>query len=526
MLEFDRFYRTARQEGHVSRRLFLGYSAALSSLPLLAEQVSGRTLRKVSFAADPFSCGIASGDPTDTGVVLWTRLAPAPFEPSGGLPAENIVVEWELATDEAMTQIVQHGTAIATPQLAHSVHVEVEGLEPARWYWYRFRAGDAESRIGRTRTMPVAHSLPPELRFAFASCQHFEDGFFTAYEHMAHDDLDLVFHLGDYIYEGPGKEGGVRKHLGKEIKSLEDYRIRHALYKSDLHLQAMHAHCPWVVTWDDHEFDNNCACDISEEADFLSRRANAYQAYYEMMPLRRTSLPRGSDMRLYRTISFGRLASFQVLDTRQYRTDQPNGDKASPLNEAACDPRGSLLGQRQAGWLQASLLESPAEWNVLAQQVMMGLVGFRPEGKELLHYSMDQWGSAVHERGKLLEFLRDRRVPNPVVLTGDIHSNWANDLRIDDRQPETPIVAAEFVATSLTSGGNGVASPKGLERRLADNPGVRFCNAERGYVRCTVTPDAWRSDYQVVEEIEKPGGPVTTRAAFVVESGERGIKPA
>lgn len=531
MLELDQFYRAARENGRVSRRLFLGYSAALSSVPLLAEQVSGRTVGRPTFSADPFTVGVASGDPTDRGVVLWTRLAPRPFEPGGGLPAENIEVEWELAADDAMTQVVQRGVAIATPQLAHSVHVEVDGLEPTRWYWYRFRSGDAESPIGRTRTMPSALAMPRELRFAFASCQHYESGFYTAYEHMLRDGLDLVIHLGDYIYEGPAKEGGVRKHLGAEIKSLEDYRIRHALYKSDLHLQAMHAHCPWVVTWDDHEFDNNCAGDISEEAgvssaDFLARRANAYQAYYEMMPLRRTSLPRGADMRLYRSVSFGRLAKFQVLDTRQYRTDQPNGDKASPLNEAALDPRGSLLGKRQAGWLQAALLESNAQWNVLAQQVMMGLVGFQPEGQETLHYSMDQWGSAAYERGKLLEFLRDRRVPNPVVLTGDIHSNWANDLRIDDRRPETPVVAAEFVGTSLSSGGNGVASPKGLEQRLALNPSLRFCNAERGYVRCTVTPDAWRSDYQVVPEVEKPGGPVVTRASFVVEAGETGLKPS
>ncbi len=531
MLDLDQFYRNARDEGRVSRRLFLGYAAALSSVPVLAQQVSGRTLRNVSFSTDPFSVGVASGDPTDTGLVLWTRLAPRPFEPGGGVPAENIEVDWELFADAELTEPVRRGTAIATPQLGHSVHVELEGLEPSRWYWYRFRAGDAESRVGRTRTMPSALAVPNEFKFAFASCQHYESGLYTAYEHMVRDGLDLVFHLGDYIYEGAAKEGQIRKHLGQEIKSLDDYRIRHALYKSDPHLQAMHAECPWVVTWDDHEFDNNCAGEISEEknvapADFLARRANAYQAYYEMMPLRRTALPRGADMRLYRTVSFGRLATFQVLDTRQYRTDQPNDDNESPLNEAALNPNNSLLGRRQAAWLQASLLESTATWNVLAQQVMMGLVGFRPKDKTDLHYSMDQWPGAAHERGKLLEFLRDRRVPNPVVLTGDIHSNWVNDLRVDDRQPDTPIVAAEFVGTSLSSGGNGSQRFEGLEDCLASNPGVRFGNAERGYVRCTVTPDAWRSDYQVFEEIEKPGGAAITRASFVVEEGQRGIKSA
>jgi alkaline phosphatase D len=292
----------------------------------------------------------------------------------------------------------------------------------------------------------------------------------------------------------------------------------------------MHAHCPWVVTWDDHEVDNNYADAISEKkdvdpADFLERRANAYQAYYEMMPLRRRSLPRGPHMDLYRTIRFGRLAGFQVLDTRQYRTDQPNGDRRSPLNEAALDRKNSLLGARQAGWLKARLLKSPATWNVLAQQVMMGMVGYRAN-EELLTYSMDQWPGAADERIRLVRFLQERRVPNPVVLTGDIHSNWVNDLRVDDRQTETPVVATEFVGTSIASGGNGKAETPGLEKRMAENACIKFFNAQRGYVRCTVTPKAWRSDYQVVEEVTKPGAPVIRKASFVIEAGVAGAKQA
>jgi alkaline phosphatase D len=293
----------------------------------------------------------------------------------------------------------------------------------------------------------------------------------------------------------------------------------------------MHALCPWVVTWDDHEFDNNCAADISEEKDvdvasFLERRANAYQAYYEMMPLRRRSMPRGPEMQLYRTIPFGRLASFQVLDTRQYRSDQPNNDKRSVLNEAANAPSQTMLGARQAGWLKASLLGSPATWNVLAQQVMMGMAGFRATEQDELQFSMDQWPGYAHERGKILEFLRDRRVPNPVVLTGDIHSNWANDLRLDDHSTGEAVIATEFVGTSISSGGNGRAVAPDLEKRLADNPGVRFFNAQRGYVRCTVTPAEWRSDYQVVEEVTMPGAPAVTKASFVVEQGKPGLQTA
>jgi alkaline phosphatase D len=520
-----------RNEGGLSRRLFLSWTAALPAVAMLGRRAEGRTLRRLSFQRDPFSCGVTSGDPTHRGVVLWTRLAPEPFEPSGGMAPDLVEVDWEIATDEGMTQVVRKGTSIATPQLGHSVHAEVDGLQPGRWYWYRFRAGDAESPVGRTRTMPRASETPDQLRFAFASCQHFETGLYTAYEHMAKDDLDLVFHLGDYIYEGRGRDGQVRKHLGDEIQTLDDYRIRHALYKSDPHLRAMHALCPWMVTWDDHEFDNNCAAGISEElevdpAAFLERRANAYQAYYEMMPLRSRSVPRGPDMRLYRKVDFGRLASFQVLDTRQYRSDQPNDDRRSPLNDAALDPKQSMLGRQQLGWLKANLLTSDATWNVLAQQVMMAMVGFRLDDSAERVYSMDQWPGYTAERMKLMEFLRDRKVPNPVVLTGDIHSNWANDLRVDDRQAEAPVVASEFVGTSISSGGNGMAVIPNLEERMAENPAVRFFNAQRGYVRCTVTPDAWRSDYQVVEEVTQPGAPAVTKASFVVEAGQPGCKPA
>jgi alkaline phosphatase D len=291
----------------------------------------------------------------------------------------------------------------------------------------------------------------------------------------------------------------------------------------------MHARCPWFVTWDDHEFDNNYANDVSEEMGvdpvaFLARRANAYQAYYEMMPLRRRSLPRGPHMRLYRKASFGRLAELLVLDTRQYRTDQPNNDRPSALNDAALSPRNTMLGAAQRGWLQAALLGSGATWNVLAQQVMMGMVGFVRDGER--RYSMDQWPGYAHERMRLVQFLAERRVPNPVVLTGDIHSNWVNDLRVDDRKADTPVVATEFVGTSISSGGNGVDRPKGLDELLAANPCVRFHNRERGYVRCTVTPTAWHSDYVTVEDVTRPNGNVVLRASFVVEAGRPGARRA
>ena len=539
MLDLSNLRAAVRSEGGVSRRLFLAYGAALAALPTVGARAFGRVARQPKFTADPFTLGVASGDPTDTGVVLWTRLAPRPLDEFGGMTGENVEVRWELADDEGMKTVLKTGTVVATPQLGHSVHVEVEGLKPDRWYFYRFQCGGATSPVGRTRTTPERSSTPEKLKFAFASCQHYEQGLFTAYEHMAKDDLDLVFHLGDYIYEYPNRETAkvVRKHVGPKdgkIKTLEDYRNRHAQYRTDPHLQKTHNRFPWVVTWDDHEFDNNYANDIQEEqpkgkmkadpATFLEQRANAYQAYYEMMPLRKGCVPNGPDLKLYRSIAFGRLAEFQVLDTRQYRTDQPNGDKSSELNEDALNPKNTILGTKQAAWLRSALLKSSSTWNVLAQQVMMGMADLA--AGEPKKYSMDQWPGYAHERMKLMQWIADRKVSNPVVLTGDIHSNWVNDLRVDDRKLDTPVVAAEFVGTSITSGGNGVKEPKGLDTLLAENPFIKFHNRQRGYVRCAVTPKEWRSDYVIVEDVLKPGAPADVRASFVVEAGKAGVTKA
>lgn len=539
MLDLKKLREAVRHEGGMSRRLFLAYAAALASTPLLAERRAWASspVARPTFSADPFSLGVASGDPEPTGVVLWTRLAPKPLQPDGGMTSEPVSVSWELAEDDAFRKIAASGQAVASPELAHAVHVEVDNLQPDRWYWYRFRAGEATSPVGRTRTAPAYNSAPGELRFAFASCQHYEAGLYTAYEQMARDELDLIVHLGDYIYEGAGRDKAVRKHVGPEIKTLADYRVRHAQYRSDAMLQAAHARCPWLVTWDDHEVVNNYASalpGLKRKSDgtayreavetFLERRAAAYQAYYEAMPLRKRSLPKGPDMTLYRTSAFGRLASFQVLDTRQYRSAQPNGDKRADINAATMAADQTLLGARQRQWLEGELVQSGATWNILAQQVMMGMVD-RENGKEP-GYSMDQWPGYARERMELVQYLQQRKVANPVVLTGDIHTNWVNDLRVDDRKPEQAIVATEFVGTSISSGGNGVDKPKQHDQLLAENPCVRYHNAERGYVRCKVTPQTWVSDYVVVSDVMKPGGTCSTRASFAVQAGKPGAVKA
>ncbi len=518
-----------QHEGGLSRRLFLAYAASLSSIPLLSRYASAAPAHV--FASDPFTFGVASGDPDHESVILWTRLAPKPLEPGGGMPKAPVEVHWEIAEDSSFKKIVQSGKINATPELGHSVHIEPRGLKPDHWYSYRFKSGDATSPIGRTRTLPAPDASPDKLRFAVTSCQNFEAGLFTAYQQMVKDKPDFVFHLGDYIYEyASGRNGKVRTHQGPEIETLDQYRIRYAQYNGDTDLQAMHAACPWFVTWDDHEFDNNCANDISEQknvdtAKFLIRRANAYQAYYEMMPLRTSSLPVGPNMTLYRKGSFGTLAEFFILDTRQYRTDQPNNDRKSPLNAAATNPRNSLLGETQRKWLFESMSASKGTWNILAQQVMMALAD-RSSAKAPANYSMDQWPGYAHERAALLKHIQDHKITNPVVLTGDIHSNWANELRIDDFKQEQAIIASEFVTTSLSSGGNGSATIRGLDEYLGRNPCTKFHNRERGYIMCDVTAKTYTADYKVIDEVLKPGGKTTSRAKFTVEAGTPKIHEA
>ncbi|MFO1065799.1 MAG: alkaline phosphatase D family protein [Pirellulales bacterium] len=484
--------------------------------------------RKPVFESDPFTLGVASGEPSADGFVLWTRLAPKPLD-GGGLGPEPIEVSYEIAEDESMRRIVQHGSVVAVADLAHSVHVEVEGLKANRQYWYRFQAGDAVSPIGRTRTAPTPEEKPSSFRFAFASCQHYEHGYYTAYQHMLNDDLDLIVHLGDYIYEGAAVKDKVRAHIGPEATTLPLYRNRYALYRTDHHLAEAHRLHPWLVTWDDHEFDNNCAGDISEEAhvkveDYLVRRAAAYQAYYEHMPLRKKQLPTGPHMQLYRTVKFGSLAEFQVLDTRQYRSDQPNGDGNKPLTGDVHSPHATVLGKDQEQWLFDSLSRSTSTWNILAQQIMMARVDRVPGENDA--FSMDQWAGYDVPRTRLLQSLSDRKVANPVVLTGDIHSNWVNDLKVNFDDEKGPVVATEFVGTSISSGGDGVEKSKDTDGILAENPFVRFQNNERGYVRCTLNDREWKSDYCVIPKITIPGGERVVRAGFVVEAGKAGAQRA
>ncbi|WP_121610143.1 alkaline phosphatase D family protein [Mesobacillus foraminis] len=519
---------------NIDRRSFLSGACKIAGLSLgltIAHSLGGFKVEAApNFSNYPFSLGVASGDPLSDSVVLWTRLAPDPLN-GGGMPAHVVPVKWELATDENFRNIVQRGTEMASPDLGHSVHIEVSGLKPNSVYYYRFKAGKEISPAGRTKTLPPLGASVSSLTFAIASCQQYEHGYFTAYKHMAKEDLDLVFHLGDYIYEYGTNEyvsptGNVRAHSGDEIVTVEDYRNRFAQYRSDADLRAAHAAFPWVVTWDDHEVENNYANVIPEKGqsveEFIKRRAAAYQVYYEHMPLRKSSLPHDGGMQLYRDFHYGDLASFFVLDTRQYRDDQANGDGTKAHTAESLDPKRTLLGAEQEQWLLNNLGNSKSKWNVLPQQIFFAQ---RNSGTSTApRFSMDSWDGYPAQRQRVTDYVKEKNINNLVVLTGDVHASWASNLTTDYNNPDAPIIGAEFVGTSITSGGDGSDVRADTEKFLTLNPHIKFFNNYRGYVRCRVTPEQWRADYRVVPYVTTPGADISTRASFIFEKNNEGIK--
>lgn len=511
----------------MNRREFARVGRDLAGLIALGALGSCRNGPEPRLKSHPFPHGVASGDPDADGVVLWTRVSRQALL-EAGVHERVVPVRWELASDDGFGRIVASGAHDARPELGHSVHVEVGGLEPGRPYWYRFITAGEASPAGRTSTLPAAGTAADRLRFAFASCQNYEQGFYTAYRHMAGEDLDLVLHLGDYIYERRFGNSRVREHEAGEVHTLDEYRARYALYRSDPDLQAAHAACPWVVTTDDHEVDNNWAGDTPEDdqdpEQFLLRKAAAFQAFYEFMPLRRTSMPSGPAIPLSRRLRFGDLADFHILDGRQYRSDQACGDGRRTMCAEALGPERTMLGAAQESWLFDGLAASRSRWNVLANQVMIArLEGAAPNGEAAV--SMDRWDGYPAAQTRLMSFLDRARPPNPVVVTGDIHSNWAADLKADFRNPASATVGAELVGTSISSGGDGADSYDRTGDTLARNPHVHFFNGQRGYVRCEATPERLVADYRVVPYVTRPGAPVVTRSTFVVEDGRPGLQP-
>ncbi|MCD9045583.1 alkaline phosphatase D family protein [Luteimonas sp. MHLX1A] len=543
---------TSNSRRRLLQLLGAGTVASLTApfLRAFAQDVPRNLLANPRFDVDPFQLGVASGEPSSDGFVLWSRLAPRPVEQGGGMVMRPTPVRWEIADDAAFRRVLRSGDVLARPELAHSVHVEIEGLAPGRPYWYRFMAGDAVSPIGRSATLPAADARVDRVRFAVAGCQHFGEGHYTAWRHIAEEPLDFVFHYGDYIYEGADSGPGerrlngrpftdLRRHIGGEIYSLDDYRRRYAQYRGDRDLQAAHAAAPWFVSFDDHEIDNNWAADRDQDGTppelFLLRRAAGFQAFYEHMPLRLRSRPGvGGHMQMYRRAAWGDLLQAHFLDTRQYRSDQIDGDRDFTLDSPgalqARDPSRTMLGPQQEAWLHAGLRPNDGKrWHVLAHQVGMSNLAMRFGDDPAIKYSSDQWSGYLAARRRLLGHIDDAGMKNVISVCGDAHRHFTSDLLHDGDDPRANgrVVASEFLATSITSGSDGTGQDNDFHRHVtALNPHLKAMTDRRGYVLCDVDRNHWRGELKTLDRVMVPDQPVRTFASFVVENGHPGLQPA
>jgi alkaline phosphatase D len=524
-----------------SRRAFLtGTAASLVAAPAVAKLIAGS-----NWAANPFSLGVAAGAPSTDGFVLWTKLAPQPMfddpDAPGGMHGPSVAVYYKIATDDALKNIVQAGEAVADAAWGYSVHRTIRGLKPGRPYWYQFGSGNAESRIGRAMTLPARST--DALKFAYFSCSNYEQGYFSAYRHATAENPDFAVFLGDYIYEYVEKKHPtVRTHSGgKECETLPDYRLRYSQYRTDSDLQLLHANVPAILTWDDHEVQNDYADrwgeDFQDPQAFLRRRSDAYRAFYEFMPLKDTSRPRGAAMRVYDRYDFGDLLRVDLIDGRQYRSREAcylNRQKAGQRggghaeDPAACpelgDPARSMIGMAQEAWLFDGLKSSHAKWNVIANDVLMArLHQPGPSGKMDGAWT-DDWNGYPASRDRLMQHIAGSKVSNPVTITGDIHSFWANELKTDFDDPKAPAIGTELVGTSVTS--YGIDYDKTLPV-LPYNPHIKFFESrKRGYVSVDLTRKTLTAKYQTVSDVTDPAATLSTLKTFVVEDGKPGPQEA
>lgn len=518
----------------LTRRSLLQGAFASAALVGLAKQGWGQQ----AWQTNPFTMGIASGSPDSSSVVLWTRLDPQALE-AAGLTDKAVDVVWQLAHDEGFTKIAAKGIVSAQPALGHSVHAEVNGLEPARQYFYRFLVGEAVTSVGRTRTFPRADAAVDRLRLSYASCQRWGDGYYSAYHHMSKEDLDFVFFLGDYIYEYPASIPPIRETTGGWVNTLQDYRARYALHKSDLNLQAAHAAFPWMMIWDDHEVQNDYAGEIQGRSgaavtDFPARRLAAYQAYYENMPVRRASFDKlltsqSKQVRLFDRIAYGRLANLFTLDDRQYRDRQVcNADNAfgSGMVEAdKCavwkDPKRTLLGFEQETWLKNEFAGSKAQWNIIAQQTLFGQRASDIKGTE--KFWNDGWDGYTAARQRMIGSIVDTKLTNPIMLGGDVHDNWVGHIKADYNDPASATIGAEFCGTSITT--KSGAKQAQLNQSLVRNPHFIFANTEyRGYGTVDFTQKGVTTTLKGMKDITDPKSDSLTLAKFFVANGKSDIQ--
>ena len=523
----DQFFKPTSRRAFMRSASLLGLAAFASPLVADPKWITG----KARFISYPFTLGIASGDPLPTGFVIWTRLAPDPLDASAAGP-EPISVQYQVAEDHKFQRVIQKGAVVAHAENAHAVHVDVAGLLPGRDYFYRFLCGDEVSPVGRAKTLPAFMAPLDRYRMAVASCQNYEVGYFKAYRDMIAKDVDLIVHLGDYIYEtsyfSPPRRAPVA-----EARSLNDYRAMHAAYRSDTDLQAAHAFTSWLLTWDDHEVANDYAADQDQNYEdpqrFLLRRAAAYKAYFEHLPLRRAATPQGPDATLYQRVNIGNLLEINMLDTRQYRSDQPcqtPEDGGWQLIDGACeerfDPKRTILGDAQEKWLLGGMGRVGAKWNMMAQGMLFSKHDYKLGDGDL--YGSEYWDGYLGSRNRVLDMFETRKVNNPVIVGGDVHAYYVADVKRDFDNPASATLASEFVTTSITSGNfhwqKNVAS-------LPDNPHIKLYEGQhRGYTLCDVSPGLWTADLRVVGDVMLPELKAETFKSYVIEDGRPGAVEA
>ena len=515
------------------RRLLTGLGTSALAAPfLLRASPSWSQGAPLIFETDPFKLGVASGDPDSTSVVLWTRLAPEPLTLGGGLPKEPVPVDWEVGLNEQMTRIMFRGTAMARPETGYSVHALAQGLLPGRTYWYRFRAGEVESRIGRTRTLPTRDTATTRFQVALASCQRIEQGYFTAWADIAKRDLDMVLHVGDYIYEYAMKAEDMRMRMGFDVPAatlakptnLNGYRLRHALYKLDPHLADAHAAHPFVVAFDDHEVMNNWTGDIgpglTRDA-FLKLRAAAFQGYYENMPVREALQPQGASMRLYRAFEAGDLLRLSAIDTRQFRSPYACGKGDKMHCDERLAPGRSMIGEAQESWLLDQLGKNDTTWSLVGNQVMMMQCRYKDPALDII--DTDKWDGYADARRRLFDGIQARKTQGLVVATGDIHHAFAGDLKANFDDAKSPTLGAEFICTSIASGGDGSKGERAAAKIRADNPHIKFHNSQRGYTLLDFDRKRCEASYHAVSKVSMPDGKMSNIGTFTVNAGKPGI---
>lgn len=468
-------------------RCFLFSIILLSTLSLSAQNpadVAARTQLDTRFA--PFYHGVASGDPLSDRVIIWTRLTTSDPGPA--------TVGWEVGTDTAMSNIVKFGTFTTSDSIDYTVKVDVTGLQPGTWYYYRFIYNGRASLTGRTYTAPVGDV--DSLRFAIVSCTNYPGGWFNAYGNLANrNDIHAVLHLGDYIYESGGSSDDRDHEPPGEILSLSDYRIRHSQYKLDADSRCIHQMYPFITVWDDHESSNNAWKGGAEGHDtgdgpWPERKATAVKAYHEWMPIRTPDV--NDSVRIYRRIQYGDLIEFFMLDTRLYaRDEQVTGNQMG-------DPGRHLLGPDQLGWLSDGMKTTSARWKMLGQQVMMA-----PLEAFGFPLNPDQWDGYSAERDRLYDTILTHNIEDVVVLTGDIHTAWANDLPGAAYDPGTGAnsVGVEFITASVTTQNSVVQF--GSQLIQLGNPHVKFVNLDdHGYFILDVNKTRTQADFFKMDDID------------------------